>query len=341
MNQSCLQFIKNLPKAELHVHLEGTLEPEHFLQIAKRNNIQISYETVDQVKSELYTFHDLASFIAVYRQVITVLKTEQDFYELTLAYLKRVATQGVLHTEIFFDLQSYTHHQVSASTIMNGVQKALIEGYEKYNITAALIMCFIRDLSEEDALKTLEIIRPYKDVIAIGLASVEVGNPPSKFERAFHQAREYGYHIVCHAGEEAGPDYIWQALQLLKAERIDHGISCLQDPRLITYLVEHKIPLTLCPLSNVALDRFKSIKEHPIKKMYDAGLMVTINSDDPAFFNGYIDDNYQAVMEKLGINCKQLAECARNSIRASFIADALKKEYMKKLDEYVIKHQCK
>ncbi len=340
MKQACLEFIAKLPKAELHVHLEGTLDPESFLAIAHRNNIKLTFNTVEQVKSQLYTFHDLASFIEVYRQAIAVLKTEQDFYDLTLAYLKKAVDQGVVHAEIFFDLQSYTHHTVSAATIMNGVGKALAEAYETYGITTWMIMCFIRDMSEEDALQVLEIIRPYKEVIAIGLASVEAGYPPAKFERAFSKAREYGYHIVCHAGEEAGPEYIWQALHLLKAERIDHGIACMQDAQLVDYLVTHKIPLTVCPLSNVALHRFTSMNEHSIKKMYDAGLMVTINSDDPAFFNGYIDDNYKAVAKNLGFTCGQLAQCALNSIHASFINDDLKKKYIKKLDEYIMTHTC-
>lgn len=340
MKQGCIDFIRKLPKAELHVHLEGTLEAEEFLRIAERNKIAVPYNTVEQVKSKLYTFHDLASFIEVYRQAIGILKTEKDFYDLTFSYLKKVASQGVIHAEIFFDLQSYTHHNVAPEIIMNGIHRGIVDAKNRLNISVFMIMCFIRDMSEEDALRTLEIIRPYKDVIAIGLASIEHGNPPSKFEHAFKIARFYGYHVVAHAGEECGPDYIWQALQLLKAERIDHGIACMQDPQLVTFLKEQHIPLTVCPLSNVALQRFKSINDHPIKTMYDAGLMITINSDDPAFFGGYIDDNYETVMKNLGFSCGELVACARNSIMASFINNDQKKEFLKKIDEYSMGHKC-
>jgi adenosine deaminase len=329
-----------MPKAELHVHLEGTLEPENYLLIAQRNKIDVSYKSVDEVKKDLYSFHDLASFIEVYRRAISVLKTEKDFYDLTFWYLKKAASQGVLHTEIFFDFQSYSQQNIAAETIMDGTHRAIADAREQFDISASMILCFIRDMSEEDAFKTLELVRPFKEVLAIGLASVERGNPPSKFERVFRKAREYGYHVVAHAGEECGPEYIWQALQLLNAERIDHGIACMQDPSLIEYLKENNIPLTVCPLSNIALQRFKSIKDHPIKKMYDAGLMITINSDDPAFFGGYIDDNYEAVAEHLGFNCNELAACARNSILASFIVQQKKEEYLSKIDNYINGHKC-
>jgi len=340
MKKNCIEFIRKLPKAELHVHLEGTLEPTQLLFFADRNNIHLPYKNVDEVKSALYFFYDLASFIAVYRQAIDVLKTERDFYDLVVAYLKKIASQGVLHTEIFIDLQSYTHRNVKSALILNGLHAGLIYAKEHYNISANLILCFLRDLSEEDAFSTLELVRQNKDIRAIGLASVEKGNPPVKFVNVFKKAREDGYHLVAHAGEEAGADYVWQALQLLQVERIDHGIACMQDPKLIQYLVEKKIPLTVCPLSNVALNCVPSIKEHPLKKMYDAGLMVTINSDDPAFFKGYIDDNYQAVMENLNFSCAELIDCARNSFMASFITEAQKKEFIQKLDEYVLGHSC-
>ena len=338
---SCLNFISLLPKAELHIHLEGTLTPEQYLFFAQRNNISIPYSNSEEIKQALYTFFDLPSFISVYKKAIEVLCTEQDFYDLTLNYLRKAHAQGVLHSEIFFDLQTYIPRGIEPSIIINAIHRAFVDAREQMGISAAMIMCIMRDLSEEDALHILEVLDEFKDkVIGIGLASVEKDNPPTKFEHVFTAARQKGYHVVAHAGEECGPDYIRDAIIALHIERIDHGIACMRDPLLVTTLAITQLPLTVCPLSNVALGYATSLATHPIKAMFDAGLMVTINSDDPAFFGGYCADNYVAVAQNASFSCKDLVVCASNSIKASFCDDAMKQKYLSQLEYYASEHVC-
>jgi len=335
----CKQFITNLPKAELHVHSEGTMEPAQLLLFAERNNISIPDGLLDPSKTK-YIFSNYQGFLDAYIQATNVLQKEQDFYELTLAYLKKASEQGVLHTEIFFDIQTYFPRNIDPKIIIYGMDRAFIQAKKLYGIDGAMIMCFLRHLSEEDAFKALEIAYEHKDkIVGIGLASLEQGNPPSKFERAFARAREYGFHIVAHAGE-CLPKIIHDTVTLLKVERIDHGVLCMQDAQLVQELVQKQIPITVCPLSNIVLGIFKTLHDHPLKKMLDTGLMVTINSDDPAFFGGYIADNYLAVGQALGLTCHDLILCARNSFIASFVADDVKRRYLETLDEYVAEHSC-
>ena len=338
---SCLNFIASLPKAELHIHLEGTLTPEQYLFFAQRNNISIPYVTKEEIKKNLYTFFDLPSFITVYKKTIEVLCTEQDFYDLTMSYLKKAHEQSIVHSEIFFDLQTYIPRGIEPSLIINGMHRAFVDAHEQMGISAAMIMCIIRDLSEEDAFDILAVLDQFKDkVVGIGLASVEKDNAPTKFEHVFAAARLKGYRVVAHAGEECGPDYIRDAIIALHPERVDHGISCMRDPSLVTTLAITQLPLTVCPLSNVALGYASSIATHPIKAMFDAGLMVTINSDDPGFFGGSCADNYIAVAQDSSFTCKDLVACAANSIKASFCVDTLKQKYLSLLESYASEHAC-
>lgn len=340
-NESCLDFIALLPKAELHIHLEGTLTPDQYMFFAQRNNISIAYNSVQEIKNALYTFHDLPSFIAVYKKATEVVCTEQDFYDLTTEYLRKAHAQGILHCEIFFDLQTYSSRGIEPSIIINAMHKAFIDAREEMGISASMIMCIMRDLDEEDAFRILDTLEAFKDkVIGIGLASVEKDNPPTNFEHVFALARQKGFRLVAHAGEECGPDYIRDAIIALHVERIDHGIACVRDPLLVTTLAITQLPLTVCPLSNVALGYASSMENHPIKVMFDAGIMVTINSDDPAFFGGYCSDNYIAVAQSLSFSCKDLVICAANSIKASFCDDALKQKYLHQLEQYAQGHVC-
>ncbi len=337
MYKNLKAFIYNLPKAELHVHIEGTMEPEQFLYFARRNNIDIPYKTVQEPQLA-YRFSDFDSFINAYVHISTVLCTQEDFYELTLAYLKKVADQGVLHTEIFFDIQTYLLRDIKPAVVINGIHDALVDGGKKWGISGALILCIRRDLSQESAFEALEQSLPFKDkIVSVGLASIEKGNPLSKFDAVFAQARSYGYHCVAHAGEEGPPSYIKEAIELLKVERIDHGIRAIEDPALMKELVQRKIPLTVCPLSNYALGIVKNLKYHPLKKMIDAGVITTINSDDPAFFGGYIAENYYAAITQMGLSIDNDIECAKNSFVFSFASDDRKKECLTIVQEYVAK----
>lgn len=339
MRRTCQQFIQMLPKAELHVHIEGTMEPEQLVLFAQRNNIAVPENVLDQSKKK-YIFSGLASFLSTYAQATTVLQQEIDFYDLMIAYLKKAAQQGVLHTEIFFDLQIYEHRKILPRSIINGMHRALIEGKKSFGITGSLIMCFLRDLDEADAFATLELIQDYRDkIIGVGLASLEQGNPPSKFERVFAAARAQGYHIVAHAGE-GSPEYIDQTLTVLHAERIDHGFSCLEDQHLVQKLKKLQIPLTVCPLSNVALGYYKTIADHPLKKIFNAGLNVSIHSDDPAFFGGYVADNYWVARQYLGFSCNELIRVAQNSFTASFLDAYQKQTSLEKLAAYCAQNTC-
>jgi adenine deaminase len=331
------QFIKGLPKVELHLHIEGSLEPELMFALAQRNNINIPFKSVEEVRAA-YDFSNLQDFLDIYYQGMNVLQTAQDFYDLTWAYLVRVAQQNVQHVEIFFDPQGHTSRGIAFSTVLNGITNALEDGRKKLGVTSQLIMCFLRHLSEEDALKTLEEALPFKDkILGVGLDSSEVGHPPSKFTRVFAKAREAGFLIVAHAGEEGPPEYVWEALDQLKVNRIDHGNRSLEDEKLVSRLVTEGMALTVCPLSNLKLCVIKDIDQHPLKKMLDLGLKATVNSDDPAYFGGYMNENYTAVADALGLERTHILKLARNSIDASFLNDTEKKRLYDNLDNYAKK----
>lgn len=332
--QNLKELIYGLPKAELHVHLEGTMEPEQFMLFAERNKITIPYKTIEEAE-QAYNFSDFRSFINAYSKITEVLCTEEDFYDLALAYLKKASSQGVLHTEISFGFQEYVQRNISPASIVNGIHQAILDAKILFNISAELILCFIRTLSPKNAFDQLTLSLPFKDkIIGVGLASIEEGNPASKFEKVFSKAATYGYHLVAHAGE-CNVENIRETIELLHVERIDHGIQAIADPSLIAELSQKQIPLTVCPLSNVALGIVKNLAEHPLKKLFYAGIMVTINSDDPAFFNGYIAENYYAAITEMGLSLADIIQCARNSFLASFASNARKKECLERLNSYV------
>lgn len=326
-------FARDVPKAELHLHIEGTLEPELMFELAARNQVSLPYPDVDAVR-RAYVFDDLQSFLDVYYAGCTVLMTEQDFYDLTAAYLSRAAGQGVRHAEIFFDPQTHTERGIAFETVVTGIHRALEDGLADLGISSRLILCFLRHLSGEAALDTLEEARPFVSwIAAVGLDSSEVGNPPSKFSAAFRRAREMGLSAVAHAGEEGPPEYIWEALDLLGARRIDHGVRCLEDDRLVERLRAERIPLTVCPLSNVKLGVFPSVRDHNILELLGRGLLVTVNSDDPAYFGGYVADNLSAVADAFDLVEVDIAVLARNSFRASFLDDADKQRHIAAIEQ--------
>jgi adenosine deaminase len=312
-------FLRALPKVELHVHVEGTLEPELMFELAARNGVRLPYGSVEEVR-RAYQFTDLQSFLDLYYAGARVLVTEQDFFDLAWAYLTRVAAQTVRHVELFFDPQTHTDRGVPFETVVTGLHRALAEGERRLGVSWRLILCFLRHLSAEAAMTTLEQALPFRDrIVGVGLDSSEVGHPPEKFARVFARARAEGFRAVAHAGEEGPPAYIWQALDLLGVERIDHGVRCLEDPRLVARLVAERVPLTVCPLSNVRLRVFPTLAEHNLKRLLDAGLRVTVNSDDPAYFGGYVLENYRAAQAALGLSRDDVRRLARNAIEASFL----------------------
>lgn len=334
-----LNFISGLPKAELHVHIEGTFEPELMFAIAKRNKIKLKYNSVEDLIAA-YQFNNLQEFLDIYYSGANVLLEEQDFYDLTWNYLLKIHAQNVLHTEIFFDPQTHLSRGVPFSKVISGINQALIDGSRKLGISSQLILSLLRHLSEESAFETLELALPYKSLIcAIGLDSSEKGHPPVKFERVFTKAREFGFLTVAHAGEEGPPEYVWEALNLLQVSRIDHGNRSLEDPLLIEELVKRKMPLTVCPLSNLKLKVVKDMTRHPLSEMLGKGMMATVNSDDPAYFGGYINENYQAVTEALYLTTEQLVKLAKNSFTASFLDESTKLEMIEKVDRYFISWQ--
>ena len=327
-------FITNIPKAELHLHIEGTFEPELMFEIAQRNNIELKYKSIEELK-QAYDFNNLQDFLDIYYQGAGVLITEQDFYDMTWAYLTKIHKQNVIHVEIFFDPQTHTDRGIKFATVITGIHKALEDAKTKLNISSKLILCFLRHLDEEAAFKTLEQAMPFKDwIIAMGLDSSEVGHPPAKFERVFAKAREAGFLTVAHAGEEGPAPYIWEALDLLKVSRIDHGNNSIEDKKLLDRLVTEQIPLTMCPLSNLKLKVVNDLKNHPAKKMLDKNMLITINSDDPAYFGGYLNENYLSLAEALDLSKEDIYKLAKNSFTASFLDDNIKKEYIKKLNNY-------
>ena len=320
--------VTTLPKAELHLHIEGTFEPELIFEIGRRNGVAVPYESVEALR-EAYNFSDLQSFLNVYYAGMDVLRVERDYYDLTTAYLRRAKAQGVRHAEIFFDPQAHTDRGVPFGTVVAGIKSALRDGVASFGITSHLIMCFLRDQSAESAMATLEAAIPFRDdIVAIGLDSAEVGNPPSKFETVFARARALGFLTVAHAGEEGPPEYVWEALDLLKVSRVDHGVRSLEDPKLVERLVRQRIPLTVCPLSNLRLKVVADLEDHPLKRMLDAGLVATCNSDDPAYFGGYVGDNFTAVSAALGLSDDEILRLAANSFEASFLDDAVKSRYL-------------
>ena len=326
-------LIARIPKAELHLHIEGTLEPEMMMQLARRNGIELAYASVEDIR-RAYDFTDLQSFLDIYYAGAQVLIREQDFYDLTWAYLERAASDNVRHVEIFFDPQTHTDRGIRFSTVVDGICGALQDGETRLGITYRLIMCFLRHLSADAAMQTLQDSLSYKDQIhAVGLDSSELGHPPSKFVQVFDRARSEGYLTVAHAGEEGPPDYIWQALDALKVERIDHGVRCLEDPALVQRLVDEQTPLTVCPLSNVKLRVFDTLEDHNLKRLLDAGICATVNSDDPAYFGGYIGENFLRVQQALDLNADDILSLARNAFAASFLSGRDKRRYMAEIDQ--------
>jgi len=328
-------LIQRIPKAELHLHIEGTLEPELMLKLAQRNSVDIPYASVDEIRSA-YEFSDLQSFLDIYYAGAQVLIEEQDFYDLTWAYLERAAKDNVRHVEIFFDPQTHTERNISFDTVIDGICRALQDGESKLGITFELIMCFLRHLSAAEALATLEQALPHKERIrAVGLDSSEVGHPPVKFVEVFDRARHEGFLTVAHAGEEGPPEYILEALDLLNVERIDHGVRSLEDPSLVARLAKEQTPLTVCPLSNVKLRVFDTLEDHNLKKLLEAGLCATINSDDPAYFGGYIGENFLQTQRALELSADDIVTLARNSFAASFMADEDKHRHLAEIDQVV------
>ena len=327
-------FIQGMPKAELHIHIEGSLEPELMFEIAERNGVSLPYSSVEEAR-RAYNFSDLQSFLDIYYQSMQVLLHERDFYDLTRAYLQKVSSQNVRHTEIFFDPQAHTDRGVPFETVVSGIHRALVDGERQLGISSKLIMCFLRHLSAESAMKTLRSSLPFGEwIVAVGLDSSEVGHPPEDFEAVFDEAREHGLLTVAHAGEEGPPEYIWQALDDLKVSRIDHGVRCVEDPKLVERLREERIPLTVCPLSNVKLRVFDSIEDHNLKRMLDLGLCVTMNSDDPAYFGGYMDENFHATQEGLHLTRDDIHRLVKNSFQAAFLDAESKQRLSDELDEY-------
>ena len=326
------KFIKNLPKAELHLHIEGSFEPAQMFEIAQRNKIEIPYKSVEEIE-KAYQFDCLQDFLDIYYQGASVLITEQDFYDLTYSYLKKCANQNVRHTEIMFDPQTHTERGISFKTVIKGISKACNDAEKQLGITSLLIMSYLRHLSEEDAFKTLEQSLDYKHLItAVGLDSSERGNPPSKFKNVFDASVKEGYIPLAHAGEEGDADYVWEALDILKIKRIDHGNNSLQDPILIQEIINRDIALTVCPLSNTSLQVVKNLKDHPLKKMMELGLKVTINSDDPAYFGGQVNQNYIEIQKALNLTKEDLYELAKNSFQYALIDEKTKQKYLKELN---------
>ncbi len=332
MNNSLKNLIHALPKVELHLHIEGTFEPELMFEIARRNNASLPYGSVDEIRAA-YDFKNLQSFLDLYYAGAAVLQNKRDFHDLTWAYLEKMGNENVRHVEIFFDPQTHTDRGVEFSEVIEGIDGALAEAREKLGITSGLILCFLRHLSEDAAFATLKQALPYRDrIAAVGLDSAELGNPPAKFENVFKASREEGFPAVAHAGEEGPPAYIWEALDLLQARRIDHGVQCMQDPRLVEHLRDEQVPLTVCPLSNVKLRVFDRLENHNLKALMDAGLQVMINSDDPAYFGGYLEQNYTDTAAALGLGREEIIKLAKSSFTASFLSDDEKRGHLAEID---------
>lgn len=327
-----IDLIQKLPKAELHLHIEGSLEPELMFRLARKNNVEIPYDSVEDVRAA-YNFNNLQSFLDIYYAGANVLLTQDDFYDLTWEYILKCVEDNVIHTEIFFDPQTHTERGVAFEAIITGIKDALADAKEKYGITSCIIMCFLRHLSQEAAFEILEQAMAFKeDIIGVGLDSSELGNPPSKFKEVFQKAKEAGFKLVAHAGEEADFSYIYEALDLLNINRIDHGVQSIKSPELMQRLKDEQMPLTVCPNSNIELRVFDNYKEHNIKALLDYGLNISVNSDDPAYFKGYVNQNFVNLYENLPITEEDIITLVKNSFRSAFISDELKEDYLAKVD---------
>ena len=325
-------LIKRLPKCELHIHIEGSLEPELMFALAKRNNVKLPYDSVEAVR-RAYQFGNLQDFLDVYYQGMSVLVTEQDFYDLAWAYLKRARADNVRHVEMFFDPQGHTARGVPFATVIGGLHRAIADARRELGVDASLIMCFLRHLDEADAEKTLDAALGFRDQIAgVGLDSSETGHPPSKFKRVFRRARDAGLFLTAHAGEEGPPSYVWEALDLLGVKRIDHGNRSLEDDSLVARLAGERMALTVCPLSNLRLRVVDELIHHPLRRMMDKGLVVTVNSDDPAYFGGYVGDNFRAVTGALSLTREEIVALVRNGIEASLMPAAEKLSLLAEVD---------
>ena len=326
-----IEFINKAPKTELHLHIEGTLEPNHLFQLAKKNQIEIPFTKIEEVIAA-YNFNNLESFLNIYYQGSKVLIDEQDFFDLTWAYTLKCKENNVVHTEIFFDPQSHVNRGIDFDLVVNGIYKALSKANKEFGLSFKIIMCFLRHLSEESAFKILDKALAHKDkIVGVGLDSSEIGHPPSKFQRVFKKAINEGFLTVAHAGEEGPPEYIWEALNLLKVKRIDHGVQCLQDEKLVQKLRNEQIPLTVCPLSNIKLRVFDKLEEHNLKKMLNNELMVMVNSDDPAYFGGYINENLILCQAALNLSMREVKTLIINSFKSSFLKEEKKKEWIDRL----------
>jgi len=331
MNMNIVEFIKTTPKTELHLHIEGTLEPKQMFEMAKKNNIKIPYKNIEEVKAA-YKFENLETFLKIYYEGSKVLLKEEDFFDLTWAYALKCKENNVVHTEIFFDPQAHVNRGVDFNTVINGIYNALKKANKKFGLTFKIIMCFLRHLDEDSGFKMLDYALIHKDkIIGVGLDSSEIGNPPRKFEKLFRKAIENGFLTVAHAGEEGPTEYMWEALNLLKVKRIDHGVQCLKDKKLIEKLRNEQIPLTVCPLSNVKLCVFKKLEEHNLKKMLDEKLMVMVNSDDPAYFGGYINENLIQIQNSLNLSMDNIKTLIINSFKSSFLSKEEKKKWISKI----------
>jgi adenosine deaminase len=323
---NAIELARAIPKAELHIHIEGSLEPELIFALAQRNGVSLTYPSVEALRAA-YAFTDLQSFLDIYYAGASVLLQPQDFHDMAWAYFLRAKADNVIHTELFFDPQTHTARGVPMATVIEGLSGACKRAESELGISSALILCFLRHLSEEDAFATLEAALPYRGhFIGVGLDSSEVGHPPEKFERVFARCRELGLKLVAHAGEEGPPEYMWQAIDLLKVQRIDHGVAALQDPLLMAELAHTRMPLTVCPLSNLKLCVVDDLRDHPLKKMLDAGLCATVNSDDPAYFGGYMNANFEQTVQALDLSREDVVQLARNSVEASFVSEQRRRE---------------
>jgi len=326
-----IEFIKKTPKAELHLHIEGTLEPEHLFSLAKKNKIQIPFKNFEEIKSA-YNFKNLESFLNIFYQGSKVLINEEDFFDLTWAYTLKCKEENVVHTEIFFDPQTHVNRGINFNIVINGIYKAFLKANKEFGLSFKIIMCFLRHLDEKSAFEMLKQALAHKDkIVGVGLDSSEIGHPPRKFERVFKEAIKKGFLTVAHAGEEGPPEYIWEALDLLEVKRIDHGVKCLSDKKLVQKLRDSQIPLTVCPLSNIKLRVFNQLKEHNLKKMLKQKLMVMVNSDDPAYFGGYINKNLIESQIALNLSMKDVKTLIANSFKSSFLRDDEKKEWINQL----------
>ncbi len=326
------ELLQRMPKAELHMHIEGSLEPELIFAMAQRNKVALPYPSVQALR-EAYVFDNLQSFLDIYHAGTLVLKTEQDFYDMACAYLARAQADNVLHAELFFDTQTHTGHGLSAEVVIKGLHRACTDAPDRFGMTASLILCFLRHLSEAEAFECLEQALPLRDkILGIGLASSEVGHPPEKFARVFARARALGFRLVAHAGEEGPPAYIWSALDVLKVERIDHGVQAIHDAALMQRLAQDRIPLTVCPLSNLKLCVYPSLAQHSLHRMLEAGIVATVNSDDPAYFGGYLNENFSQTFAALPLSAVHAYQLARNSFQASFIGAPERSAHVARLD---------